>query len=146
MDRIAFIDNETFYYWSQIILAMASVSSILLFLGFYLKKSGNGLAAVLMVPLSIGGSLMLGRLMHWYCHAGSYASFTAAMTDLSTGSYALMGVFGGCILAACLLRLLRISKNLPEMLDCLVLAGAAGIAVGRQRRPGPGSPTSPAGF
>lgn len=131
MDRIAFIDNETFYYWSQIILAMASVSAILLFLGFYLKKSGNILAGVLAVPLAVALSLVLGRVMHWYSHGGSYTSFDAAMSDFSVGAFALVGVFGGCILAACVLRLLRISKNLPEMLDCMALAGAAGIAVGR---------------
>lgn len=35
------------------------------------------------------------------------------------------------MIVAVLLRVLQISKNLPEMLDCMALAGAAGIAVGR---------------
>lgn len=131
MDRIAYISSENFYYWSQILLVMASVTAVLLFLGFYLKKSGNALAAVLAVPMAVAGALVLGRLMHWYSHGGGYPSFTAAMTDHTTGAYALTGVFGACLLTACILRLLRISKNLPEMLDCMALAGAAGIAVGR---------------
>ena len=131
MDRIAFINGEVFYYWSQIILTMASVAAIALFLGFYLKKSGNLLAGVLAVPVSIALSMVLGRLFDWYSHADSYESFDAAMGNYSVGTYALLGVFAGCLLAACLLRLLRVSKNLPEMLDCMSLAGAAGIAVGR---------------
>lgn len=131
MDRIAFIDNEVFYYWSQIILVLAAVTAISFFLSFYLRKSGNGLAAVIAVPLSIVLSLFLARFMHWYCRADSYASMSAALSDYSTGGYALMGVFAGCLIAACILRVLHISKNLPEMLDAMSLAGAAGIAVGR---------------
>ncbi len=131
MDKIAFIDNGMFYYWSQIILTLAAVIAICLFLCFYLKKSGNGLAAALVIPLSIVASLVLARLTHWYCRADSYDSLSAAMSDFSTGGYTLMGVFGGCILAACLLRLLFVSRNLPEMLDCMSLAAAGGIAVGR---------------
>ena len=131
MDRIAFISNESFYYWSQIILTMASVTAILLFLGFYLRKSGNALAAVLTVPISLALSLVLGRLTHWYSNANSYAGFSAAMTDYSTGAYALYGVFIGCIITACVLRLLRISKNIWEMFDAMALAGAGAIAVGR---------------
>lgn len=131
MDRIAFIDNEVFYYWSQIILVLAAVTAISFFLSFYLRKSGNGLAAVITVPLCIALSLFLARFMHWYCRSDSYAGMSAALTDYSSGGYALMGVFGGCLLAACIVRLLGISKNLPEMLDTMSLAGAAGIAVGR---------------
>ena len=131
MDRIAFIDGEVFYYWSQIILTMASVAAIALFLGCYLKKSGNLLAGVLAVPLSIALSLVLGRFIDWYSHADSYESFNAAMGNYSVGAYALLGVFIACLITACLLRLLRVSQNLPEMLDCMALAGGLGIAVGR---------------
>lgn len=131
MDRIAFIDGEVFYYWSQIILTMASVAAIALFLGCYLKKSGNLLAGVLAVPLSIALSLVLGRFIDWYSHADSYESFNAAMGNYSVGAYALLGVFIACLITACLLRLFRVSQNLPEMLDCMALAGGLGIAVGR---------------
>lgn len=131
MDRIAFIINETFLYWGPIMLTLATVVAICFFLAFYLGKSGNGLAAACMIPMSLVSSLYLSRLIHWYCSADSYASMTAALENLTVGNFALMGVFGACILCACLLRLLQISKNLPEMLDCMALAGAAGIAIGR---------------
>ena len=131
MDRIAFISNESFYYWSQIILAMAAVTAILLFLGFYLRKSGNALAAVLTIPITLALSLVLGRLTHWYSNANSYGGFSEAMSNYSTGAYALYGVFFAALITACLLRLLRISKNILEMFDCMALAGAAAISVGR---------------
>lgn len=131
MDRIAFIINETFIYWSPLILTLATVVAICFFLSFYLRKSGNGLAAACVVPLSLLASLYLARLIHWYCSADSYESMTSAMADLTAGNFALMGVFAGCVLMAAILRLLHIHRNLPEMLDCMALSGAAGIAIGR---------------
>ena len=131
MDRIAFIIGENFVYWSAIILTLAAASAACVFVALYLGKSGKAGAAALAVPLSLALSLVLARLVHWYCRTDSYDSFFAAITDYSSGGYALMGVFGGCALAAVILRLLHISKNLPEMLDCMCLAGSLGIAVGR---------------
>ncbi|MBQ7800687.1 MAG: prolipoprotein diacylglyceryl transferase [Oscillospiraceae bacterium] len=131
MEKIAFISNGAFVYWSSIILTLAAVTAIAAFVALYLRKSGNGLAICLMIPLSIATSLVLSRLIHWYCRADSYASMGAAMTDYSSGGYALMGVFGACLLCACGLRLVKVVKNLPEMLDCMALAGGMGIAVGR---------------
>lgn len=131
MEKIAFIIDGTFVYWSSIILTLAAFAAIVVFAALYLHKSGNPLAMFLTVALSTVGSLLLSRLIHWYCRADAYESMSAAMTDHSWGSYALMGVFGACIVVAGLMRLLRISKNLPQMLDCMALAGGVGIAVGR---------------
>ena len=131
MDRIAFILGDTFVYWSSIILTLATATAICFFLATYLGKSGNGVGAALMIPLALVASLVLARLVHWYSRADSYLSFEAAMTDYTSGGYALVGVFAGCILAAVLLRILFIVRNLPELLDSLSVGGAAGIAVGR---------------
>lgn len=131
MEKIAFISGGTYIYWSSIILALAAAAAIAFFASLYLRKSDNGVALCLMIPVSVVLSVLLARLVHWYCRTDAYASLEAAMTDHSWGGYALMGVFGGCLLTACVLRLLRIEKNLLRMLDCLALAGGAGIAVGR---------------
>lgn len=131
MDKIAFIIGETFIYWQSLILMLGAATAVFMFVGLYIGKSGNVVATAVAVPMALVSSLLLSRLTHWYCQSTAYASFSAAMTDWSAGSFALMGVFAGCLLTACLLRLVRVVKNLPEMLDCMVLAGAAGIAVGR---------------
>ena len=131
MDRIAFIYGELFLYWGSIVVALAAAAAVFLFLSLYIGKSGNGTAAVVALPLAIVFSLLLGRYQHWYCRADSYDSFYSAMTSLFTGGYALMGAFAGCTLTAVLLRVFRASKNLPEMLDCMAIAGGAGIALGR---------------
>ena len=131
MDKLAFIVGENFLYWNSIVYTLAAATAIAFFLAFYIGKCGNAVAGFAVVPVSIALSLVAGRFFHWYCRFDSYDSFMSAMTDYSSGGYALMGVFLGCFLAACLLRLIRFHRNLPEMLDCMVLSGSAGIAVGR---------------
>ena len=131
MDKIAFIFGNSFIYWNSIVYFLAALTAICFFLAFYLSKSGNMAAGFAAVPLSIAAGILLARFVHWYSRADSYESFTAAMTEYSFGGYALIGVFAGCALAAALLRLLRFHRSIPEMLDAMSLAGAAGIAVGR---------------
>lgn len=131
MDKIAFWMGSSSIYWSSIITTLAALTAACFFLSLYIRKETAYGAGFLAVPVSMVLSTVLARLIHWYCRADSYASFSAAMTDLSTGGYALLGVFAGCALTVALLRLLKLHRNLPRMLDCMSVAGAAGIAVGR---------------
>ena len=131
MERIAFIYGETFVYWSSIVLTLATACAICTFVALYLPKSRNVRACAEVIPFSMVVSLILARLVHWYCRTDSYSSFLSAITSFSNGGFALMGVFAGCLFAACFLRLMDTSENLPEMLDCMCIAGGAGIALGR---------------
>lgn len=131
MGSIAFILDGTFIYWSTIILALAALTAVFLFLWLYLSGGGRGGAAVLLVILAMPLSILFARVCHWYCRADAYESLKDAVTNLSGGGYALMGVFFGCLLAAAVLRVARVIRDLPGTLDCMALAGAAGIAVGR---------------
>ena len=131
MEKIAFINGGTFIYWSSIMLTLAVVVAISLFAGLYLWKSKNGMALSLTIPVALLLSVVMGRWIHWYCLTDSYESLHAAMTDYTWGGYALMGAFFGCLLTACFMRLIRVSCNLPQMLDCMSIAGGVGIAVGR---------------
>ena len=131
MDKLAFISGESFLYWNSIVYTLAAATAIAFFLAFYLGKCGNAVAGFAAVPMSIFLGLVAARFFHWYCRADSYDGFLAAMTDYTSGGYALMGVFLGCFLTAWLLRLIRLSRSLPEMLDCMAISGCAGIAVGR---------------
>ena len=131
MEKVAFMTGGTFIYWSSIILTLAVAAAVLIFTAVYLGKQGSGTALCIAIPVSMLASLLLSRLIHWYCRTDAYSSLQAAMTDYTWGGYALMGVFAGCFLTAVLLRLLRISRNLPQMLDAMVVGGGVGIAVGR---------------
>ena len=75
MEKIAFISGETIYYWSSIVLTLATLTAICFFWSLYLGKGGNGIAAFSVIPLAIALSLLLGRLVHWYCRTSSYDSF-----------------------------------------------------------------------
>ena len=131
MDKIAFIGGSSVVYWNSIVLTLAAATAICFFLAFYIGKCGNAVAAFAVVPAALVLSIVCARFFHWYCRADSYVSFQSAMTDYSSGGYALMGVFLGCFLAALLSRMLFLQRDLPEMLDCMAIAGCAGIAVGR---------------
>lgn len=131
MDRIAFILGDTVLYWNSIILTMAAATAICLFLGLYLGRGGSSIAAAAVVPLAMVVSIVLARLVHWYFRPDAYAGIEAAMTDYTTGGYALAGVFAGCFLTAVLTRVLFLHRDLPGMLDAMSVAGCAGIAVGR---------------
>lgn len=131
MDKIAFVMGESVIYWNSIVLTLAAATAIFFFLSFYIGKCGNAVAGFAAVPLSIVLSIVLSRLVHWYSRADSYGGFLAAMTDYTSGGYALLGTFAGCLLAAAVLRFVCLHRNLPEMLDCMSMAGLAGISVGR---------------
>ena len=131
MNRIAFIFHSNIIYWNSLILVLAGAAAVCFFLAFYLAESKNANAAFIAIPVATALSLALARFIHWYCRTGSYTSLMRAMTDFTGGSFALVGVFVGCLLTALLLRLLRVHRNLPQMLDAMSIAGAAGIALGR---------------
>ena len=131
MERIALIGNDIFVYWSPIIIALAAVAAIAFYIALYLNKDGNVSAMALSISLSVCIGIPLSRFLHWYHRTDTYESLQKAMTDFSGGGFALYGVFVACLVAACLLRLLRISRNLPRMLDCMAIAGGIGVSIGR---------------
>lgn len=131
MDRIAFVIGNTFLYWNSIVLTLAAAAAIAFFLTFYLSSDGSAATAAVAVPLGLVLSVILGRLVHWYFRPDSYAGLGAAMTDFTSGNYALLGVFAGCLLTVLILWAIRLEKKPGAMLDAMSLAGCAGIALGR---------------
>lgn len=130
MEQIAFISGNSVFYWNSIVLALAAGAASCIFLAFYLPGGRPGAAAAA-VPGALVLSLFFGRLLHWYFRPDSYPGFWSAITDYTSGGYALMGCFLGCAAAAGLVRLLRLEPFAPAMLDAMSLGGCAGIAVGR---------------
>ena len=131
MEKIAFISGGIFIYWSSIILSLAALAAIAIFAAMYLSKSDDVVGISVTIPLAMVGSIVLSRLIHWYCRPDAYASMNAALTDYTKGGYALMGVFVACIAVAAILRLIRVTKNLLQMYDSMAIGAGVGIAVGR---------------
>ena len=90
MDKIAYIVGQTYLYWQSLILMFAVATAIFMFAGLYIGKSGNIAGAAVAVPVAMAASLLLARLVHWYCQSAAYESFAAAMTDWTSGGFALM--------------------------------------------------------
>lgn len=130
MEQIAFISGNSVFYWNSVVLALAAGAASCILLAFYLPGGRPGAAAAA-VPGALVLSLFFGRLLHWYFRPDSYPGFWSAITDYTSGGYALMGCFVGCAAAAGLVRLLRLEPFAPAMLDAMSLGGCAGIAVGR---------------
>lgn len=131
MEKIAFINGGTFIYWSSIILTLAALTAIAIFAAMYIGKSGDVVGLCITIPVAMVASIVLSRLIHWYCRSDAYESMRAALTDYTRGGYALMGVFIACIVVAAVLRLVRVVKNLPQMYDSMAIGGGFGIVVGR---------------
>ena len=131
MEKIAFISGGIFIYWSSIILTLAALTAITIFAAMYIAKSGNVAGASVTIPVAMVVSIILSRLIHWYCRSDAYESMGAALTNYTKGGYALMGVFIACLAVAALLRLFRVVKNLRQMYDSMAIGAGVGIAVGR---------------
>lgn len=131
MDQIAFISREHHIYWSSVLLLVGIGVAIFLFLSLYLNRGGRMIAAFSLVPMGVFLSFFWARLIHWYCFSESYSGFWAAMGDFTQGSFALVGAFVGCALAVGILYGAKLLPDPGRMLDCLCLAGGAGMTVGR---------------
>lgn len=130
-EKLGFVLGKNYIYWSSVVLAIAAVVTILMFFGLRIAAGENMTGLFLVLPFGVLLSMVLGRLVHWYCNPDSYASFVAAITDYTSGNYALMGVFAGCILTICVIWMLGLIDDITGTLDCMAIAGALGMAVGR---------------
>ena len=130
-DKVAFLTEGRFIYWRSIIIAFAVLTAILAAVAVRLWQKKSLSALLITLPIGIAFSIAAARLIHWYCRFESYESLSAAMQTLTGGGYSLIGAFIGVIAACCLIRLLRVTDDLPALLDCLSPAAALGIAAGR---------------
>lgn len=132
MERIAFLWNLTGapVYWRTIILCLGALVFVLMLSALRLWQGRPLWPVLAALPVGAALSLAAGRAIHWYCCYDSYESFRAAMTGLR-GGCSMIGVFAGAIGACLLMRLLRMTKDLPGLLDDVAAAGALGVAVGR---------------
>ena len=118
MDKVMMISGGEYFYWKPIILAIAALAAALLAVGVRVWRGERLLPLVFALPVGTVLSVGIARLIHWYCRFESYPSLQAALTELRGGGYSLIGVFIGMLLAFALARLLRLTRDLPALLDC----------------------------
>lgn len=131
MEQIGWIAGHTCIYWSAVIRALAALGAIFAFLAVYPRRRAQLLTCAVGIPLALGLSLILSRMACWWFRPDSYPDLKTALEFWKPGQGALVGVFAGCLVSALLLRLVRLTDNLPELLDGMAIAAGFGIALGR---------------
>lgn len=129
MNQVAFILENTTIYWYSVIVALSVLTGICFFLACCRHVQISGLHAAAAVLISLVLSLVISRLLYWYCRADSFENLLQALTTPSAGSFALAGAFFGCGLTALVLG--KLAGNTKSMLDCMSIAGCGAIALGR---------------
>ena len=129
MNQAAFILDNTTLYWYSIVLALAVTAGVCFFMACCSHAQVRLPWAAASVLLAVFLSLVLSRLVFWYCRADSFRSLGQALTTPSSGSLALAGAFLGCILTAVILG--RFAGGTLKLLDCMSVAGSCAICLGR---------------
>ena len=131
MDKVMMISGGQYYYWKPVIIAIAALAAAILAVALCIWRRESLPALFAALPVGAFLSIYAARLIHWYCRFESYEGLSAALTNLRSGGFSLIGVFAGMLLAFLLVRLLRLTDRLPALLDCAAPAAALGIALGR---------------
>ncbi len=131
MNKIAFIYDGIIINWSTIIIVLAIVCAVCLCFAMAVRKVGLVTSAAVMLPIALLLSLILGRLLHWYCRSDEYQSLAQAFSDFSVGGFSIIGVALGCFAAAALVRLTGLCPSFGSLLDAVSPGAALGIAIGR---------------
>lgn len=131
MNNVAYIYPDSVVTWSGIVIALAVLCAALMSFAFAVRKKGYCLPLAVMLPIAMALGCIFGRIIHWYCRTDQYISFAQAFTDLSVGSFSIIGVVAGCLLASVVVWSLGLAPSLGTLLDILAPGAALGIALGR---------------
>ena len=115
----------------EALIALGVLSFALMLPALRLWQGRRVLPVLIALPFGVAAALYLGRFIQWYCLSESYTSLGAAMSDLRTGGFSLVGAFVAAIGCAWLLRVFGAEKDTRALLDDLALSGSLGIAAGR---------------
>ena len=131
METIAFAWGSQPVSWRTVLIGLGVLSFILMLTALRLAQGRRLIAVLAAFPFAAAAALYLGRIIHWYCLSEDYASFGAAMSDLGSGGFSLIGAPVIAVVFAWLLRLVGAEKDIRALLDDTAAAGALGIAAGR---------------
>lgn len=125
MNEIAVFTGSLTIYWSSIVICLGIAAGLCLTLALYPMDHRHNTAVWVFFPIALALSVLLSRTIHWYSHIEQYESLTAALTDFTSGGYCVQGIIIGAVLAALLVRLVRLTPSAGELLD----AAAPGLAL-----------------
>ncbi len=131
MDYLALMLGSICVYWHGVFMALAiALAVIVSFIMFRLFKTGSNDDLLNCILLSLPVSFMLSRLLYWSCNFEEYDSIKDHF-NFTRGGYALYGVIFGVLISAAILKKLSKGFNAGAVCDCMAIAGALAIIVGR---------------
>lgn len=117
MNSVAVYYGDAVIFWSSIIIVLGIIACMAMTLALYKPRNSSTSALWMFFPLAFIFSFVISRALHYYFNAESYKSFLSAMTDYSSGSYMLPGVFLGIWLAAAIVRKAGLVSSTGRLLD-----------------------------
>ena len=129
MSFAAFCLGTRLLYWDSILIALSVLACLLMLYAAYAANGGRPAVLLLFAPLALALSFGVSRVMYWYCHMEQFSGLASAFVRRSVGGYCLSGVVIGFVLAALLLRLVRLEPDTALLLDSCAPALALGLFV-----------------
>ena len=117
MTDIAFSNGNIIVNFSSIIIAFGTASCFCLIWSLYKANGGKMTVLCIFLLFSTILSIVLSRILHWYCHSEQYESFITAVTDFNTGDFVLSGVFIGILISFLVSSLFNVTDKML-ILDC----------------------------
>lgn len=124
MNQIAVFYGDTTIYFTSILIALALLTAFVFSLAIYMPRHRYGVAMWIFFPAATVASVLLSRIIHWYCNTEQYTDFRTAFIDYTTGDYCIIGVIIAVCVVSMLLRLMRLVRSHYDLLD----AAAPGLA------------------
>ena len=129
MTEIAVFTGDITIYWSSIVICLGLAAGLCMTLALYPMDHRHNTAVWVFFPVALVLSILLSRLIHWYSHIEYYPSLLSALLDYSGGGFCIQGIILGCLFAALLVRLVRLTPSAGELLDALAPGLALALAL-----------------
>ena len=129
MNPTAFIIDSFKLSWAAILIVIALLVWFCFSAAFYNEKKRRIGTLILILPLAVLFSAFIGRSVYWYSHQSGFHGYLDALKSTDLTAFSLLGILPGIVLACGIVRLLRLDKNLPGLLDCLSPGTASAVAI-----------------
>ena len=126
MNQTALIIENLEISWSAILIGLTIPAWFTFALALCPKKRIAALCASL--PFILFFSFFFSRILYWYSHQSRFESLWTAIWSKDLDAFSILGIIPGIVLGCALVRLFKITKELPPLLD--VFAAPSAFAIG----------------
>ena len=118
-ENIAFAFGENIIGWEYVIDFCAVVACFFISLWLYFRRSKKLLPMIFFQIVAVIASLLLSRIIYWYCHMELYSEIFMLWTDINMGHFFMFGIVAGVYLAAIAMQFSGLVPDRRELLDAV---------------------------